>query len=131
MENPWCFNLMHNVQWMSTTMQQNQKLKTVMALLLLFVCVIGFWLFIIFQIKNSAATSIGCGGGILFFVLVDAYILRLLFRRRGKHFSWFESVEFSPLLHFIALFITGSIFVVLLLLVKLILSLVSPSTLPL
>ena len=111
-------------------MQQNQKLKTVMALLLLFVCVIGFWLLMIFQIKNSAVTSIGCGGGILFFVLVDAYILRLLFRRRGKHFSWFESVEFSPLLHFIAVFITGIIFVVLLLLVKLILSLVSPSSLP-
>jgi len=102
-----------------------------MALSLLFVCVIGYWFLMVFVIKKSAVTPIGCGGGILFFVLVDAYILRLLFRRRGKHFSWFESVEFSPLLHFIALFITGSIFVVLLLLVKLILSLVSPSTLPL
>jgi hypothetical protein len=119
---------MHNAHQRSIAIKQ--KLKTAMALLLLFVCVIGFWLFIIFQIKNSVMTSIGCGGGILFFVLVDAYILRLLFRRRGKHFTWFESVEFSPLLHFIALFITGSIFVVLLLLVKLILSLVSPSSLP-
>ena len=69
-------------------------------------------------------TSTGCGGGILFFVLVDAYILRLLFRRRGKDFSWIESIEFQTpwewiLFHFIAFFITGSIFVVLLLLVKL------------
>jgi len=76
-------------------------------------------------------TPIGCGGGILFFVLVDAYILRLLFRRRGKYFSMMESVPFSLALHFQAVFITGSIFVVLLLLVKLILSLVSPSTLSL
>jgi hypothetical protein len=101
-----------------------------MALLLLVGGVICFWLFMIIQINNHAVTSVGCGGGILFFVFVDAYILRLLFRRRGKQFTWFESVEFSPLLHFGAVFITGSIFIVLLLLVKLILSLVSPSTLP-
>jgi hypothetical protein len=92
-----------------------------MTLLLLCACVIGFWFYLIPQVINSTVNEVGCGGGILLFVLVDAFILRTLYRRMGNQFSWYDSIHPPIWVHLIAMFITGSAFVVLLLLVKLLL----------